>query len=333
MLDIENKNGIYPWQQKQWEKILTYLQKKRMPHALLLSGSRGLGKLMFAKSVAELVLCECNETQACGRCRDCQLFRSGNHPDFFTVDLKEGGHAVKVTQIRELAAALNQTAQRNHYQVAILSSAELMNRSAANAFLKTLEEPLGTILLMLVTHRPRILPQTVLSRCQRIEFRTCADPKILQWVKKQIKNKSKASQLLSLAYNSPLKAIKLERLNYFSLRNRLLKLLVTATQNESAIDIVNILLKEDAKLVLYITTILLMDILRFQINCSDFILNTDCLPILQKFSSVLSQENLLEVLRQLQETWQVIAGSVKINFQLLLEEIFLILFRGKKNAG
>ena len=321
---------IYPWQQKQWDKIIACYQQGRMPHALILAGICGLGKLTFAKSLAEFILCERNQTQACGICRGCRLFRVGNHPDFFEVSLgkktKAGNKAIKVAQIRELISALNQTSQQGHYQVAILSPVEAMNRAAANAFLKTLEEPSGQVLIILVTHQPGILPPTILSRCQRIIFKAHFDSAMLQWVEAQVKDKNKALQLLALANHAPLQAIKLESLNYLPLRDYLLKSLVnTVMQRESALHVVSVLLKEDTKIILHIMITFFMDILRLQLNCHDFILNADCLSLLQEFSSVFSQEKLLEILQRLQESWRVITGSTGVNTQLLLEEIFLIL--------
>lgn len=317
---------IYSWQQKQWEKIVARYQKGCMPHALLLSGSYGLGKLTFAKSLAGLILCKRNRMQACGRCRGCQLFRVGNHPDFFEVNLKEKSRSIKIAQIRKLITALNQTSQQGHYQVVILSPAEAMNQAAANAFLKTLEEPSGQVLMILVTHRPETLPQTILSRCQRILFNAYSDPKTLQWVGTQVKDKNKASQLLALANHAPLRAIELGSLNYSSLRNHLLKVLTNIVmQRESALNFVSALLKGDIKLILHTIIIFLMDILRIQLNCRDFILNTDCLSLLQEFSLILSQEKLLKILQRLQEACQIVTGSTEINVQLILEEIFLML--------
>ncbi|AUJ58988.1 DNA polymerase III subunit delta' [Coxiella-like endosymbiont of Amblyomma americanum] len=317
---------IYPWQQKQWDIIVSYYQKECMPHALLLTGNRGLGKLIFAQSVAELILCERNTTQACKVCRDCQLFRLGHHPDLFIIDIKEKNSSIEVAQIREITAALNKTSQRGRCQVVILTSVEAMNISATNAFLKTLEEPLGPVLLMLVTHRVAVLPQTVRSRCQRIVFTASSDQNMLRWVKARIREKSKASQLLALAYHAPLEAIKLEMLNYFPLRDCLLILLInTITQRTSVVDVVKFLLKEDTKLILYIITTIFMDVLRLQIYCPDFVLNTDCFSILQKFSLVLSRDKLLTILQKLQEIWQVTVSLNSVNSQLLLEELFLML--------
>ena len=318
---------IYSWQKKQWDKIVACYQQRRMPHALLLAGNRGLGKLTFAKSLAELVLCERNPTQACGICRGCQLFRVGNHPDFFEVSLEKKSKAIKVAQIRDLIAALNQTSQQGRYQVVILFPAEAMNRAAANAFLKTLEEPSGQVLLILVTHQLGALPPTIISRCQRILFRAYSDLTTLQWVEERVNgNKDKARQLLVLANHAPLQAIELESLNYLSLRDRLLKLLInTVTQRVSVVSIVSILLKEDIKLILYIIITFLMDVLRLQLNCHYFILNADHISLLQELSSILSREKLLVILQQLQETWRVITGSAAVNSQLLLEEIFLML--------
>src|SRR3990167_9344519 len=112
---------VYPWQQLQWQQLLSQHQQQRLPQALLLSGQSGLGKKEFALSVANLVLCEKNDTGACGHCRSCRLFQAGNHPDFLHVSPEENSKTVKIDQIRELTVSLNQTSQRKGYQVAMIN--------------------------------------------------------------------------------------------------------------------------------------------------------------------------------------------------------------------
>lgn len=161
---------IYPWQQSQWQQLLKQHQQRRLPQALLFSGQYGLGKKDFALVLAKLVLCEAGGESACDICHSCQLFRAGNHPDFFTIYPEENGKTIKVDQIRDLTASLNQTAQLNGYQVAVICPAESMNAAAANALLKTLEEPPGPVILILISHRLGGLPITIVSRCQKIAF-------------------------------------------------------------------------------------------------------------------------------------------------------------------
>lgn len=316
---------IYPWQQKQWQEVRSSYLQGRLPHALLLVGSRGLGKVDFAKKIAGVILCENTQGVACGTCRSCQLFCAGNHPDFFIVTPEEESKTIKINQIRDLTHDLNQTSHCSYYQVAIIHPAEVMNRASANAFLKTLEEPAGRVLLLLVSHRPGALLPTIISRCQRLTFTACANDAATQWLQKKIDSDlPKAIQLLKVANQAPLYALELEATNFLSLRDQLLNsVLNSVEQCENAIDVVNTLLKENRQLILQILIIIFMDVLRLQLNADDFVVNKDRLVLLQKLKMAFSRGKTLLLLQQLQEAWRLVESAIAINVQLLLEEIFL----------
>ena len=152
------KNILYPWQKNQWQRLLSQHRQERLPHALLLTGAAGLGKETFARQFAQFLLCKAAGESVCGQCAGCSLILANNHPDLLMIAPEESGKNIKVDQIRDMSATLNQTAQRAGYQVAIISPAEALNRAAANALLKTLEEPSGRVLLLLVSHQPGALP-------------------------------------------------------------------------------------------------------------------------------------------------------------------------------
>jgi DNA polymerase-3 subunit delta' len=239
--------AIYPWQQSQWQHLLTQQQSRRLPQALLFSGQRGLGKKDFALALAELVLCETGSEIACGICHSCQLFRAGSHPDFFMVYPEEEGKTIKVDQIRDLTASLNQTAQLNGYQVAVICPAEAMNVAAANALLKTLEEPPGPVLIILISHHLGGLPITIVSRCQKIAFFATDYAKTLNWLAPQVSGgEEQAQRLLKMANGAPLLALELASVNYLSLRDALLQHLVAMQQEQK-----NPIQGVDADLVFY----------------------------------------------------------------------------------
>ena len=320
---------IYPWQKKQWQKVRSSYLQGRLPHALLLAGNRGLGKVDFAKKLAEFILCENKKEVACGDCRSCHLFCASSHPDFFILTPEEKSKTIKINQIRDLIDDLNQTSHRSHYQVAIIHPAEAMNHSSSNAFLKTLEEPSGQVLLLLVSNRIGALLPTITSRCQRLTFTPCAHDATVQWLQGEIKGEinsdlSKVLQLLKVTHQSPLCALELGATSFLSLRDNLFNsVLNTIEQCEHAINVVSALLRENPKLILQILIIIFMDVLRLQLNASDFVVNKDRLHILQKLKAAFSLRKTLLLLQQLQEAWRLIESVVAINLQLLLEEIFL----------
>lgn len=154
--------------QTQFYLLQQAFQQDRLSHAYLLSGIAGLGKTEFAKQFAQFLLCDTNNN--CGNCRSCKQMQANTHPDFIFIAPEEKNHSIKIDQIRELGEKLSRTAHHSGYQVVVISPADAMPVQAANALLKTLEEPTGKVIIFLVDNQKSILPATIMSRCQKIFF-------------------------------------------------------------------------------------------------------------------------------------------------------------------
>jgi DNA polymerase-3 subunit delta' len=118
----------------------------------------------------------------CERCPSCQRAAQGQHPDLIFIRPLDTSTQIRIEQVRELAAELALTAHQGGYKVSILSPADSMNRFAANALLKTLEEPSKGTLLILVASQPSRLPATILSRCQRVRVRAPERAEAVAWL-------------------------------------------------------------------------------------------------------------------------------------------------------
>jgi DNA polymerase-3 subunit delta' len=152
------------------------------PHALLIHDAVGAGGDWLASYAAQLALC-LHPTQApCGTCLGCKRVAARQHPDLLGIHPSEDSRQIRIEQIRDLAAELALTSHQGGYKVGIISPADALNRFAANALLKTLEEPPPHTLLILVASQPSLLPATILSRCQRIRIRAPARSEALEWL-------------------------------------------------------------------------------------------------------------------------------------------------------
>jgi len=179
-----------PWHAEHWSRLQARRARGALPHALLLCGPAGLGKRVFAQRFIHGLLCEQpdeNAGDACGHCRACLLLAAGSHPDLvrLTYGLRKDGvqrSEIVVEQIRDLSARLAMSSQFGGWQVAVIDPADAMNPAAANALLKTLEEPAAQTMLILLADAPWQLPQTIRSRCQRIEFHLPAPDQALAWL-------------------------------------------------------------------------------------------------------------------------------------------------------
>jgi len=218
---------IYPWQNKQWQRLLEMQQQNRLPHAMLFCGPEGIGLNQFAQTLAMQLLClseNVDSESACGNCKNCQLFIAGTHPDLTVIEPEEAGKQIKIAQVRELIDYVALKSFSGKLKIAIIEPADAMNRATANALLKTLEEPPSQSMLFLLSHRPSKLPITIRSRCQRINFKPVFDQTATEWVHNQSNDSEfPPESLLRLSGGGPLKALELIEDEQLQFRHTLLK--------------------------------------------------------------------------------------------------------------
>jgi DNA polymerase-3 subunit delta' len=163
---------LLPWQQRQWQAVSTALAQQKLAHALLLVGPRGAGKRHFTALLAQALLCGARSADGipCGHCQSCTLVRAGTHPDLFRLEKEEGSKVLKVDDLREFNRRVFLTPQLGNGLVGIIDPVDSLNRSSANALLKSLEEPPADARILLVGERWMSLPATLRSRCLILRF-------------------------------------------------------------------------------------------------------------------------------------------------------------------
>ncbi len=209
---------VLPWQLDLWRQLAGRAQHA---HAYLLHGPAGIGKRLLADQLMALLLCQRPvEARACGECKACQLLAAQTHPDHYVLEPEEVDKAIRVDQVRDLVGFVTQTAQLGGRKVILLEPAEAMNLNAANALLKSLEEPSGDTVLLLISHQPSRLLPTIKSRCVQ---QACPLPdrqQSLDWLAARLPELGPElrEQLLTLAAGSPLAALKLHEQKVLDLR-------------------------------------------------------------------------------------------------------------------
>jgi len=223
---------LAPWQQRAYDQAAAALDAGRLGHALLLCGPAQLGKRLVAEHLAQRVLCLARAPGQgpCGSCRSCTLYAARvqadppelrpdgslahpwgrpGHPDVRFVGYATNERTGKprteivIEQVRALSQALALTPQMGSAQVALVEPADAIGHAAANALLKTLEEPQPGRYLWLVASEPARLPATIRSRCQKLEFRVPPREEALAWLRAQGHDAKAAAEAFDAARGHP----------------------------------------------------------------------------------------------------------------------------------
>ena len=170
----------------------------------LFSGPAGVGKRLVAEEFVRAFLCREEGPEPCGVCPSCTRGANAPHPDALTLGPAEKRKSIVVEQVRELTAALALSPAWGHRRAAIIDPADAMNANAANALLKTLEEPPAGRTIVLVASRPGSLPATVLSRCRRVPFGVLTEEEVATVLMRAARwPEQTARQAAALAEGSP----------------------------------------------------------------------------------------------------------------------------------
>ena len=319
-------DDIFPWHNALWQPLLNAWQQNRLPHALLLSGPQGMGKAVFAKRLAKLLLCiqPQPEGKECGQCKSCHLLQVNNHPDISWIEPLQEGKQITIEQIRNLIEFCNLTAQYSRYHIALLNPAEAMNRNASNSLLKLLEEPPARTLLILISHRPMGLLATIRSRCQRIDFRGIKN--IESWLQSQLSSSFNAQLLLNLTHQAPLAALALVKEEKLVQRKQLLDSLTQHLlhQPQEPIGLAEkwSTLAEPPQILRWMLS-WTMDIIRCAMT-GQGIINVDYQETLQLLAQKLQIKELFQLLDLQNETYQIVTGPTHVKPQGLLESIAIM---------
>lgn len=324
---------VFPWQLQQWQQLWQAKRNERLPHALLLSGMAGIGKKRFAESfiraqacqhVADAISSHESISQQC-RCHHCCLITGRVHPNVLWVTPDKPGGVIKVDQIREVNTFVNQSSLQGEWRFVLIYPADHMNINAANALLKTLEEPAAGAILMLVSDQAARLPATILSRCQRMHFPKPPTDLALSWLSKQLPAGDwDANLLLNLANGAPIAALQLTASEGLAERKNVLQALqglietranpLAAAASLQAIDLLY---------VLDLTLTWVMDLLRLKLQGDEQVVNVDIVAQLKQLQAQLTISPLIKFMDYLQRLRGHISSGINLNKQLAIEDMMI----------
>ncbi|UNM96509.1 DNA polymerase III subunit delta' [Ignatzschineria rhizosphaerae] len=215
-----------PWLQKDYHELLMRFKGQKPPHALMLYGKEGVGKVCLADALVSGILCrELKDGLPCGVCQSCRWIASGFHPDLYEI---KGEAEIKVDEIRNIQQFARLTPETGK-KVVVIKHADRMNLNAANSLLKVLEEPPTDLFFILESSSIEKLPITVRSRCQDYFVHAPSVEEALFFLqdltvkKGQQINAEVLRLLLAISFDAPFKALSYLEDNYLEKRGNLLQ--------------------------------------------------------------------------------------------------------------
>ncbi len=182
------------------------IKTNNVVHSYMFIGPDGIGKVLFAKEFAKMILCQ-DSNKACNHCSSCIKFNSDNHPDFMIIN-SEDGKSIKINQIRFLQERISEKPIVSSKKVYIINNSDLMTVEAQNCLLKTLEEPPEYAIIILVLSNENKCLSTIKSRCTKIAFQKLRNSDLTQYANEN--NLEINSSLLSASDGSISKLLNLQ---------------------------------------------------------------------------------------------------------------------------
>ncbi|WP_417664103.1 hypothetical protein [Pseudidiomarina donghaiensis] len=199
-----------PWLREPWLQVVSDIQSQRFGHAHCVPARADLGADSFCQALVDYLLCLKPQAKACGACKSCLLQQAGTHPDYYEVS-SEDDKAIGVGKIRELTQRLQETANQHGAKIAWIKDAERMTVEAANALLKTLEEPTENTYILLTPVKTNALLPTLRSRMRLHKFNEPSWPETEAWLMQKLGRSLSGEEQLQCRHlaGSPLTALSL----------------------------------------------------------------------------------------------------------------------------
>jgi DNA polymerase-3 subunit delta' len=190
-----------------WAETLLqkHIKTQRVRHAYLISGDEGVGKRTLALKFAMALNCskDGEKGKHCQQCRACTLIPAGLYPDMHEITPEQGTTSIKVDQVRELMQQLALSPYESRWRIALIADFERATEEAANALLKTLEEPPEKVVVILTARDPASLLPTIVSRCEELPLRAVVKEEIIEELKKREVSEDRAALIAGIAQGRP----------------------------------------------------------------------------------------------------------------------------------
>lgn len=314
----------YPWLRPDFEKLVASYQEGRGHHALLIQALPGMGDDALIYALSRFLLCQQPDGhKSCGHCRGCQLMQAGTHPDYYSLFPEKGKNVLGIDAVREVGEKLYERARLGGAKVVWIPDAGLLTDAAANALLKTLEEPPEQTWFFLATREPARLLATLRSRCRLHHLAPPAENYAITWLAREV-TVSQTSLLtaLRLSAGSPGAALALLQSDGWAQREALCQSLSGSVPGGDWYSLLPVLNHEHAPARLHWLATLLMDALKRQ-HGATWLTNADAGELVAMLAGQLSTNRIQAILSAVCHCREQLLSVTAINRELVLTDLLL----------
>ncbi|HAT1644847.1 TPA: DNA polymerase III subunit delta' [Raoultella planticola] len=314
----------YPWLRPSFEQLVAGYQAGRGHHALLLQALPGMGGEALIYALCRYLMCRQPEgNKSCGQCHSCQLMQAGTHPDYYTLAPEKGKSALGIDAVRDVNEKLYERSRLGGAKVVWIGDAALLTDAAANALLKTLEEPPENTWFFLACQEPARLLATLRSRCRLYHLAPPSESYGLAWLEREVTMPQEALlSALRLSANAPAAALDLLQESHWASRQQLVQTLAGVLSSGDWLALLPILNHEQAAVRLHWLASLLLDAQKRQQGIT-LVSNPDAWTLVNQLAQALPAARLQAIARDVSACRDQLLNVVGVNRELLLTERLL----------
>ena len=314
----------YPWLRPSFEQLVAGYQAGRGHHALLLQALPGMGGEALIYALCRYLMCRQPQgNKSCGQCHNCQLMQAGTHPDYYTLAPEKGKSALGIDAVRDVNEKLYERSRLGGAKVVWTGDAALLTDAAANALLKTLEEPPENTWFFLASQEPARLLATLRSRCRLHHLAPPSESYGLAWLEREVTMPQEALlSALRLSANAPAAALDLLQESHWASRQQLIQTLTSVLSSGDWLALLPILNHEQAAVRLHWLASLLLDAQKRQQGIT-LVSNPDAWTLVNQLAQTLPAARLQAIARDVSACRDQLLNVVGVNRELLLTERLL----------
>lgn len=314
----------YPWLRPDFEKLVASYQGGRGHHALLIQALPGMGDEALIYALSRFLLCQQPDGhKSCGHCRGCQLMQAGTHPDYYALTPEKGKSTLGIDAVREVSEKLYEHARLGGAKVVWIPDAALLTDAAANALLKTLEEPPEQTWFFLASREPARLLATLRSRCRLHHLAVPGEQYAIAWLAREVTMSQDALlTALRLCAGSPGAAQELLQSESWSQRDVLCQSVENSAASGDWYALLAVLNHDQAAVRLHWLATLLVDALKRQYGATS-LTNVDAGSRVATIAGKLSASQIQAILNAVCHCREQLLSVTGLNRELALTDLLL----------